>query len=60
MTANHEPGDIDDDVRLWIDPGGGITLKAVTPEGDPVELSSAQARALAAALQRLADEDDDD
>jgi hypothetical protein len=29
---------VDDDVLLWLDPNGGITLKAATPEGDPVEL----------------------
>ena len=43
---------IDDDVAVWIDPdgidGGGITIKAVGPE----------ARALAAALLRLADLDE--
>jgi hypothetical protein len=30
----------DDDVAVWLDPGGGITIKAVTRENDPVELSS--------------------
>jgi hypothetical protein len=49
---------VDDDVRLWLDPAGGITLKAATGEGDPVELSSAQARTLAAALIEAADRDD--
>jgi hypothetical protein len=49
-----------DDVRVWLDPGGGITIKAVTREGDPVELSSTQARQLAAALVELADRDDAD
>ena len=49
---------VDDDVRLWLDPGGGITLKATTKEGDPVELSSTQARDLAAALIEAADLDD--
>jgi hypothetical protein len=48
---------VDHDVHLWLDPEGGITLKAVTPEGDPVELSSAQARSLAAALIEAADRD---
>jgi len=55
------PGDgheIDRDVRVWLDPGGGITIKAVTPEGDPVELSAAQARRIAAVLIELADADD--
>jgi hypothetical protein len=49
---------VDDDVRLWLDPGGGITLKAVTKEGDPVELSATQARDLAVALVEAADLDD--
>lgn len=47
-----------DDVRVWLDDDGGITIKAVTPFGDPVELSSAQARTLAALLTELADRDD--
>jgi hypothetical protein len=51
---------VDDDVAVWLDPGGGITIKAVTPEGDPVELSATQARQLAAALVDLADRDDAD
>ena len=51
---------IGEEVRLWLDPGGGITLSAATREGDPVELSSADARRLAAALAALADQDDAD
>jgi hypothetical protein len=47
-----------DDVSVWIDEGGGITIKAVTPAGDPVELSSTQARRLAALLNELASLDD--
>ncbi len=47
-----------DDVRVWIDDGGGIAIKASTPTGDPVELSSSQARRLAVALCELADLDD--
>jgi hypothetical protein len=50
---------VDDDVRLWQDAGGGITIKAVTPEGDPVELSAVQARQLAQALIELADQDEE-
>jgi hypothetical protein len=50
--------DIDEDVNVWLDPEGGITLKAVTKEGDPVELSAAQARRLAKALEELAEADD--
>jgi hypothetical protein len=48
-----------DDVRIWLDEGGGIAIKAVTSSGDPVELSSTQARVLANILNQLADEDDD-
>jgi hypothetical protein len=44
MTAKDDV-DVDDDVQVWLDPGGGITLKAVTADGDPVELSAAQAPA---------------
>jgi hypothetical protein len=47
-----------DAVRVWLDPGGGITIRAVTPEGDPVELSSTQARQLASFLCELADLDE--
>ena len=47
-----------DDVRVWVDPGGGIAISAVTGSGDPVELSSIQARQLAALLVELADIDD--
>jgi len=43
---------VDDEVWLWLDPSGGITLKAVTAEGDPVELSSAQARELGGGAYR--------
>jgi len=49
-----------DDARLWFDPGGGITIHAVTPEGDPVELSADQARAIAAVLEELATIDEAD
>ncbi|MDP9256816.1 MAG: hypothetical protein M3Q31_09695 [Actinomycetota bacterium] len=51
-----------DDVSVWVDPsgldGGGITIKAVTPEGDPVELSATEAREPAAGLVRFADLED--
>ena len=54
-----ESWQVDDDVRLWLDPSGGITLKAVTADGDPVELSSRQARDLAAALIEVANRDEE-
>jgi hypothetical protein len=56
--SEYEELRVDDDVAVWLDPGGGITIKAVTPEGDPVELSTTQARQLAEALVGLADRDD--
>lgn len=48
------------EARVWIDPGGGITIKAVTSEGDPVELSATEARQLASALVAAADIDEAD
>jgi hypothetical protein len=47
-----------DDVRVWVDPGGGLTMKAATIEGDPVELTADHARELAAALLEAAAIDD--
>jgi hypothetical protein len=46
---------VDRDVRVWIDPGGGITIRAADPSGDPVEISSGQARDLAEVLLRFAE-----
>jgi hypothetical protein len=51
---------VDDDAAVWLDSDGGITIKAVTQHGDPVELSATQARSLAEALVRLADRDESD
>ena len=45
-------------VRACLDPGGGMSLKAMTPEGDPVELSASEARSLARILLDLADQDE--
>ena len=47
-----------DDVRVWLDESGGIAITAVSSSGDPVELSSTQARLLANILNQLADQDD--
>jgi hypothetical protein len=58
ISKLHDNWQVDDDVRVWIDSGGGITIKAVTPEGDPVEISAAQARKLAAALSEAAELDE--
>jgi hypothetical protein len=46
-----------DDVRVWLDQGGGIAIKTVSPDNDPVELSPTQARRLAAVLIELAESD---
>jgi hypothetical protein len=37
--------ELDNDVRCWED-SGGVMIKAVTAQGDPVELSVEQARSL--------------
>jgi hypothetical protein len=55
MTSNREFQI--DHVHVWMDPGGGITIKAVAGQ-DPVELSSTQASRLASALIELADLDE--
>ncbi|MBP5103804.1 hypothetical protein HUS90_26190 [Pseudomonas protegens] len=41
-------------VRLWVEQGSAIHLKAISPHNDPVELTAEQALELAQALQRLA------
>jgi hypothetical protein len=51
---------IDDHVAVWFDSGGGVTIKAIEPSGDPVEISASQARSLAEALVRLAELDEAD
>jgi hypothetical protein len=44
------------DVQVQIPPdGGSVHLKAVSPYGDPVELSATEAREVAHALLQLAD-----
>jgi hypothetical protein len=49
----------DGDVYTWVEPGGPIMLKAVAkPFGDPVELTSEEARKIALTLFALADEAD--
>ena len=52
--VDEEPVRVDDDAAVWLDPVGGVTLKASDRFGDPVELSPAQARKLASALFRFA------
>jgi len=41
------------DVRLWIEQGQSIRLKAVTASGDPVELAVREVNELVRALQIL-------
>ena len=42
----------DGEVQAWID--GDVHLRALTPEGDPVELSAGEANAIADALRAMA------
>ena len=44
----------DGEVSLWIADGGSIHLNAVSPYGDPTELTAELARELAAALLEAA------
>ena len=53
---NREIYELDQDTRLWIEQGA-IHLKAICL-GDPVELSTDEARELASVLVRMADEID--
>jgi hypothetical protein len=43
------------DVYCWAEQQSSVMLKAVTPHGDPVELTAIEARELAAELMRLAE-----
>jgi hypothetical protein len=43
-----------DDVYCWLEQDSSVMLKAVTQFGDPVELTAADARSIAAALLTLA------
>jgi hypothetical protein len=47
------------DVALWVEQGSSIQLKAVTGFGDPVELSTDEARQVAQALLQHADRADE-
>ncbi|MDY7069564.1 hypothetical protein PsexTeo8_60930 (plasmid) [Pseudomonas extremaustralis] len=44
----------DGGVRLWIEQGSAIHIKAITEHNDPVELNAEQALELAQVLQRYA------
>jgi hypothetical protein len=48
----------DGEVSLWIEDGGSIHLKAVSPFGDPTELTEEMARELGLLLMTLAEEID--
>jgi hypothetical protein len=52
------PIHIDPHVVVWLDSGGGVTIRAVDPNGDPAEISATQARRLAEVLGRLAELDE--
>jgi hypothetical protein len=47
-----------DDVYVWLEQESSVQIKAVSPHGDPVELSPRDARQLAEVLTKLADEAD--
>jgi hypothetical protein len=47
-----------EDVRIWLEQESSVHLRAVTPHGDPVELSPDEARRLASILLALADQAD--
>jgi hypothetical protein len=44
----------DGEITMWIENGSAIHMKAISPHGDPVELSAEEANALAGHLLRLA------
>ena len=46
----------DRNVYCWIEQQTSVMLKAVTKFGDPVEMTASEARELASALLRMADE----
>jgi len=46
----------DGDVYFWIEQDSSIMLKAATKHGDPVELNAQEARKLAEALLKTAEE----
>ena len=46
------------DLTVGPHPHGGVIIKAVTSEGDPVKLSPSEARRIAAVLTDLADADE--
>jgi hypothetical protein len=43
----------DGEVRVWINEGGAISIKAADKHGDPVELSEVEASELATVLNKL-------
>ena len=49
-----------EDVYGWVEAGSSVMFKAVTKFGDPVEITSDEARTIAAALMKLADRLDSD
>lgn len=49
----------DGDVSIWMDEDAAVHLKAVSPFGDPVELTAAEAKEIARYLLSLVEEADD-
>lgn len=55
MTTHEEVTSLaDGEVVFWIEQGSSIHIKAISPYGDPVELTAAEARRLAEHLLRMA------
>ena len=50
----------DGEIYFWREPGTAIHIKAVTSFGDPVELNASQAKEVAQALLRLAQQLDEE
>ena len=48
------------EIYMWLEQGTSIQIKAVTSFGDPVELTASEARDVAQALLRLAQQLDDE
>jgi hypothetical protein len=53
MDSSNVASLADGEVRLWIEQGASLHLKAATPQGDPVELSENEVQQLIDELRRL-------
>lgn len=53
MNGNEPPTPVDD-VYMWVEQETSVMLKAVTRDGDPVELTASETRAVANTLLKFA------